>query len=324
MPAPDADRRSLLLGLLGSLACGVAAAPRRAFGQAAGQQGVLQQLEGLEERARRIGIATPIADGARAARSPQEQETYIELMPRLVDLIDRADAEGSRNATGIAEEAAEVLGRIHREERGLVPEDAERRPPPSFDSLRAEYRQLFDQCVIEPRYKSKVDQHVDTLKRHKARYEKVGQGLQIPWYFIGIIHALEAGFNFRTHLHNGDSLARRTVQVPAGRPAVWNPPNDWESSADDALRIKRFDSQPDWGLEIMLYRWELYNGFGYRSKRTPEGKPVYSPYLWSFTNQYSRGKYVRDGVWDPSYVSQQCGAATMLKGLIATGEVASL
>jgi lysozyme family protein len=284
----------------------------------------LQQLDDLEERARRAGVPTPVGDAARSSPLPaQDRETYGEIMPRLVDLIDRADA--SRSAGDIAEEAAELLGRIHRAERSLAPlEDPEgrARPAPSFDSLREEYRRLFDACVIEAKYQTKVDQHVDALKKSKPRYQKVGQALDIPWHFIGIIHALEAGFNFRTHLHNGDPLTRKTVQVPAGRPEVWNPPNDWESSADDALRIKKFNAQEDWSLERTLYRWELYNGFGYRGKQTSEGKPVYSPYLWSFSNQYLKGKYVRDGIWDSNYVSQQCGAVTMLMGLIQAGEVA--
>ena len=214
---------------------------------------------------------------------------------------------------------------MHRAERSLAPEDeAQRAAKPSFEVLSPEYRDLFTKCAIEDKFKGKVDQHVQLLKKYRPRYEKVGQPLQIPWYFIGIIHALEAGFNFRTHLHNGDPLSDRTFQVPRNRPEVWSPPNDWESSADDALRIKNFHGQGDWTLEQILYRWELYNGFGYRNKRDAEGKPVYSPYLWSFSNQYRRGKYVRDGVWDPSAVSQQCGACTMLKGLMVGGDVALL
>ena len=205
-----------------------------------------------------------------------------------------------------------------------VRDEAQRAAKPSFEVLSPEYRDLFTKCAIEDKFKGKVDQHVQLLKKYRPRYEKVGQPLQIPWYFIGIIHALKAGFNFRTHLHNGDPLRDRTFQVPRNRPEVWSPPNDWESSADDALRIKNFHGQGDWTLEQILYRWELYNGFGYRNKRDAEGKPVYSPYLWSFSNQYRRGKYVRDGVWDPSAVSQQCGACTMLKGLMVGGDVALL
>ncbi len=310
-------RRQLLIGTSGALLAGLCF-PRD--GQA--QARPAQTTAALEARARQLGIPTPFGDAARIAnRSAQEQAAYSELLPRLVDIIVRSDKAGGA-AAEVAEAAAELLARIHRAERSFAPDLL--RKAPSFESVRQEYRQLFDQCQIADRYKSKVDQHVDTLKSYKSSYESVSTKLGIPWYFIGIIHALEAGFNFRTHLHNGDSLAARTVQVPKGRPVVWNPPTDWEASAQDALRIKNFDGQKDWSLEQTLYRWELYNGFGYRSKKGADGKPVYSPYLWSFSNQYSKGKYVRDGVWDPSYVSQQCGACTMLKRLVETNELTPL
>ena len=41
----------------------------------------------------------------------------------------------------------------------------------------------------------------------------------------------------------------------------------------------------------MLFRLEAYNGSGYRDKH-PDVK---TPYLWSFSNHYTRGKYVADG-----------------------------
>jgi lysozyme family protein len=289
---------------------------------AAAQQGAspaLQQLQNLEVRARSAGIAEPPADTARRAPlSLQEQETYIEMMPRLVELIDRVDT--SRAASDVAEEAADLLGRIHRAERSYAPlEDPEgrARPAPSFDSIKEEYRKLFDACVIRDKYQNAVNRSVEFLKKYRPRYEQVGQGMGIPWHFIGVIHAMEAGFNFRTHLHNGDPLTARTVLVPKGRPEVWNPPSDWESSAADAMLIKKFDRQEDWSLERTLYRWEQYNGWGYRGR-------INSPYLWSFSNQYAKGKYVRDGVWSADAVSQQCGAVTMLIGLVASGDVAKL
>jgi lysozyme family protein len=79
--------------------------------------------------------------------------------------------------------------------------------------------------------------------------------------------------------------------------------------------MKGYDKQKDWSLEWMLYRWETYNGFGYHWRNTK------TPYLWSFSNHYVKGKYVSDGRWDPNYVSQQCGAAITLKALVETGTV---
>ena len=43
--------------------------------------------------------------------------------------------------------------------------------------------------------------------------------------------------------------------------------------------------------------------------------------MWSFTNQYSTGKYVRDGKFDSTKASDQVGAMAVLKQLIAEGAV---
>jgi lysozyme family protein len=123
------------------------------------------------------------------------------------------------------------------------------------------------------------------------------------------VHGLEGNFNFETHLHNGDPLTARTVQVPKGRPVAGEPPFKWEESAEDALRLKGFDKETDWSIPAMLYRFERYNGMGYRQFQLP------SPYLWSFSDLYEKGKYASDGKFDPALVSKQCRAAVMLKTL---------
>jgi lysozyme family protein len=52
----------------------------------------------------------------------------------------------------------------------------------------------------------------------------------------------------------------------------------------------------DWSIGGMLTNLERYNGLGYANKwRRP------SPYIWSGTDQYIAGKYVADGVYDPTY-----------------------
>ena len=324
-------RRRLLVGsasaVVASLAPGALGA---AIAQGKkGQNAALtpaQQLEALEERAARAGVPRPSAAGRRALKLPETNaNSYRALWPRLVDLIDRTDT--SRSTRDVSVDAAELLGTIHRAQRSLAPdEEIQRatRPPPTFESLRGEYRELFNACTIRDQYRRDVENTIAGLRRYKARYEAVAQALRMPWYFLGVIHSLECAFNFRTHLHNGNSLARQTVQVPSGRPDPWNPPTDWESSAQDALRIKKFDQQADWSLEHLLYRWESYNGWGYRRQKTADGKPVNSPYLWSFSNQYIRGKYVQDHMWDPDKVSEQCGAVTMLRALAEAGEVTNL
>ena len=176
-------------------------------------------------------------------------------------------------------------------------------------ALRDEYQRLFDTCVVRPEKVPEASALTARIVSNRARYETVARKLGMtPWPFVAVIHCMESSLSFTKHLHNGDPLTARTFHVPAGRPLVWNPPNDWESSADDALRMKKVQLVTDWSLPALLFRLESYNGLGYRTKH-PE---VLSPYLWSFSNQYLKGKFVADGAFDPNAVSKQCGAAVLL------------
>ncbi|WP_028081232.1 hypothetical protein [Solimonas soli] len=189
--------------------------------------------------------------------------------------------------------------------------------PKLTSKLRDEYEQLFAACQIRPERRTQVERIAGQVLDNRPRYEAVGAPLGIPWYVVGAIHNLEASLSFRTHLHNGDPLTARTVHVPAGRPASGAPPFSWEDSARDALTLEGMNGLDDWSLSATLYRLEGYNGWGYR-KQHPD---VLSPYLWSFSNQYERGKYVADGKWSASAVSDQCGAATLLRRLAELQQV---
>jgi hypothetical protein len=41
-----------------------------------------------------------------------------------------------------------------------------------------------------------------------------------------------------------------------------------------------------------------------------------SPYIWSGTDQYKSGKYVRDGIYDPDVVDGQLGCAGLLMAMM--------
>lgn len=186
---------------------------------------------------------------------------------------------------------------------------------PFTPDLAAEYQTLFDTCAVTPARAKEVAAACNRILTHKARYTALGGPLGIPWHFIGIIHCMECSCNFKKHLHNGDPLTGRTTRVPAGRPKEGEPPFTWEQSAADALVRQHLGADTDWSLPGMLYQFERYNGFGYRQQHG-----IHSPYLWSFSNHYTSGKYVEDRKWSPTAVSEQCGAAVLLKELMARGE----
>ena len=181
--------------------------------------------------------------------------------------------------------------------------------------LRQEYQQRFDSAKVLPARQETVTQSVRKILDNRARYERITRSITMPWYFLAIIHGLEADFRFDLHLHNGDPLTGRTTHVPAGRPAQGTPPFSWEESAMDAIAVNRYDKWNDWTIAGMMVAWERYNGFGYRNYG------IHSPYVWACTDLYTKGRYIADGRFDANAESRQCGAVAVLKGLIASGSV---
>lgn len=188
---------------------------------------------------------------------------------------------------------------------------------PYTDQLQQQYSDLFGTCVVGANRIATINSIISRILPYQARYQAVGVPLGIPWYFVAVIHNMECSLNFNCQLHNGDSLTARTVHVPAGRPVNGQPPFTWEESATDALTFEGFASQADWSLPRTLYRLEAYNGFGYRR----QAPPINTPYLWSFSNHYTGGKFVADGSYDPNAVSGQCGAAIILSQMQQNGIV---
>lgn len=187
----------------------------------------------------------------------------------------------------------------------------------SFTNLKDEYQRLFDSCKIPENKKEQIDSILATIDTNRERYDTVGKKLMIPWYVIAIIHNMESSLNFNTHLHNGDPLTKRTVHEPKNRPSNGNPPFTWEESAIDALTFDKFDQWKEWSLPNILFKLEGYNGWGYRLYHSD----VFSPYLWSASNHYTKGKYVDDGTWSNTAVSQQYGAAVLLRRMTDRGTI---
>ncbi len=182
-------------------------------------------------------------------------------------------------------------------------------------ALAAEYRRLFDTLEVREARRREVDRQVDAALRLRPRYQAIGGPIGVPWYFIAAAHMRESSFRVDRHLHNGDPLTGRTTRVPAGHPASGHPPFTFEQSAEDALRLKKLHLQTDWSLPRLLHTLEAYNGFGYRRRGLP------SPYLWSFSHHYQRGKFIKDGVFDEATVDAQCGTATLLRRLAERQEI---
>lgn len=323
------DRRTFNTGLAGAAALSALGATPLTGAGALAQEPALakrwSEYRAIIFEADRLGLAGPKSGGGLSALGVER------ALPAFTDLLD--NLERSAKTTSADPEAVDVLIERAADLLEATLEDEAspsfgRQPPqvrsatitarPRFEDIAEEYERLFRTASVRPQWRSSVAWYTSRLKdpENQARYKKVAEATCIPWFAIGIIHGMEASFNFRKHLHNGDSLKGKTTRYPPNRPEVWSPPNDWETSAIDALRFDKFENEEDWSLARTLYRWEAYNGF-----RSRVLQKINTPYLWSFSNHYSKGKYVADGVWDGNAVSKQCGAAVMLREMVREGIV---
>jgi lysozyme family protein len=158
----------------------------------------------------------------------------------------------------------------------------------------------------------KLTRNFTTVAQHliaaKSVYQSVSVQTGVPWWIIAVIHERESSQDWTRSLAQGDKWNAVSVHVPAGR----GPFGSWGDAAVDALVNcpPRAAHWPDWSAGGALTLLEQYNGVGYFSRGAP------SPYIWSGTDQYVSGKYVRDGVYDPNVVDSQLGCAGLLKAMM--------
>jgi lysozyme family protein len=141
----------------------------------------------------------------------------------------------------------------------------------------------------------------------KARYEAVESRTGVPWYFVAVTHQRESSQDWNTQLGQGDPLDRVSTHVPKGRGPFFGP-TAWEDAAVDALvNCAPYAARnKDWSVGGLLTMLERYNGLAYANAGVP------SPYVWSGTDQYVRGKVLLDhGPIEP-VVDKQLGCAGLL------------
>lgn len=145
----------------------------------------------------------------------------------------------------------------------------------------------------------------------KARFQGLEARTGVPWYVIAVIKQRESGNDpkWLGNIANGQPWSRKTTIVPKGR----GPFASWEDAAYDALRNCHpyAAKNKDWSVGGTLALLEKYNGLGYANMGLP------SPYIWSGTDQYVKGKYVRDHVFDENAVDKQLGCAGLIMAMQA-------
>ncbi len=189
---------------------------------------------------------------------------------------------------------------------------------PTFAETKAGYHNLWNVAHITDARKAAATALAQKIcsEPYRSTFKQVETATGVPWFLVGCLLERESSLDLGTYLGNGEKLSQVTHLVPAGR----GPFHDFQSGAVDALKYEGMTgiSPADWTVERMLYWAERFNGEGYFSHG------INSPYVWSWTDQYSRGKYSSDGNFDASLVDPQPGVAAMLKALAEVStEVAS-
>jgi lysozyme family protein len=311
----SASRRTLLTtATAGAAAILTTQASSQAIDASQNSSGLNRELQSLIARGQELGLAGPQA----ASAGPKNSLDVAEL-------IDAALAKGAddANAASLARRTGLLLSEVNRNKLDgvdYVPSDA---TPASTkyvfnNDFKNEYATLYNRATV-------IAADVPELARAakfissaspKQRYKEVESDTGVPWYVVGALHYREASLNFMGHLHNGDPLLMQTVHVPENRPPKpWPPANVtdprqlWRLSAKDALQpIAALTSK--WTFQRTCFAFESYNGFGCRDHG------IHSPYLWNYTNWYSRGGFPRDHYFDASYQSKQAGLVAVLIELV--------
>jgi lysozyme family protein len=164
--------------------------------------------------------------------------------------------------------------------------------------------QRWQHCRINPDLTMIVRTIAGRLVGAKPRYQAVESRTGVPWCAIAVIHQRESSQSWLASLAQGDPWNKISIHVPAHR----GPFPSWEAAAVDALEVcpPHAAAWHDWTIGGLLCLLEQYNGLGYANRGLP------SPYVWASTNQYTRGKYIADGHFDPNVVDHQLGCASLL------------
>jgi lysozyme family protein len=180
-----------------------------------------------------------------------------------------------------------------------------------FEVLAPEYTQLLGLMRVRPECADELERVVERLLGYQAndRYAEVSAKTGVPQVWMAASFEREASSDFRCSPAQGDRWDRVSVHVPRGR----GPFAGWDPAAEDAYHLDGLDAigASNWVWARAAFEDELFNGFGPRDYHH-----MHSSYLWGGTNIQQRGKYVRDGVFDPTVMDPQLGTMPIMVRMV--------
>ena len=216
-----------------------------------------------------------------------------------------------RMTTPLAFDRAKAIEGANKERDMPGPHDKVNGPMKDTKSVYDKHAATAEKAKEDLSYgehKAEVDAFAAKWEQNHARYEAVADKTGVPAKLIAAIHWREGSGNFNTYLHQGDPLGKPAVHEPKNIPIFYK----WEDAAVHALNMKdgiRKDlgmSKETTDLAAMATYAEYYNGLGYNNRG------VASPYVYSGTDQYKRGKYVSDGHYSATTKDEQVGVLALM------------
>lgn len=174
-----------------------------------------------------------------------------------------------------------------------------------YSDIWPRYAKYWDTMTINADRVQEFTNDAQYAINHKAIYQTLEQKTGVPWAMLAVIHRREGDGNFGTYLGNGQSLARKTTEVPANR-GPFTGDDAFIDGGVDAIKVEGWGSIQDWRVEKQLYYMLLFNGVGSEAWGHP------SSYVWGATNIQQPGKWIRDHVWSSTVMDVQPGAAPLL------------
>lgn len=157
------------------------------------------------------------------------------------------------------------------------------------------------QINSDGRFNYEIENFNKIYNDNKEMYQKISQSTGVPPKLVAALHYRESTGNFNTYLHNGEKLGKPTRIEP--KDVLFY---DFYEAAVDALiseqKKKNIYLTPNSDIVMQMTFAEVYNGIGYTKYHN-----VASPYVYSGTNVYKKGKYVSDGSFEGNVVDKQPG-----------------
>ena len=186
--------------------------------------------------------------------------------------------------------------------------------------LAGEYSVLYESCLVRPKSQSggRADRPAGS-RRTRGATTRWPRRSKMPWYVVAVIHSMEVGRRFHP-----PSPQRRPVEKPDDARSGRTPEDRQTAVHVGGERDRRFSAT----RASPRGRTGASRGRSTSSRATTAGaiatttRPCSRPTSGASRTTTREGKYVADGRFSPTAVSQQCGAAVLLKRLQDGGRVA--